>query len=134
MTRQRLARYSVVAALMLAAVTAFASSTASAQRLFASFTGAWNVTVQGPQGPMNSLLTLKQSGDTVSGQFESELGTAAVTGMTKGDSIKFSFSLDAGGQALSLQATAALKDADNLAGVIEAAGMGAFPFSATRKP
>ena len=79
MTRQRLARYSVVAALMLAAVTALASSTASAQRLFASFTGAWNVTVQGPQGPMNSLLTLKQSGDTVSGQFESELGTAAVT-------------------------------------------------------
>lgn len=127
MTRQRFTRFSVVAALVLSAATA------SAQHLFADFAGAWNVTVQGPQGPMNSLLTLKQTGDTVSGDFESELGKAAVSGMVKGDSIKFAFSLDAGGQQLSLQATAALKDKDNLNGVIEAAGMGGFPFSATRK-
>lgn len=127
MSKQRFARLSVLAALVLSAATA------SAQRIFADFAGAWNVTVQGPQGPMNSLLTLKQTGDTVSGEFESELGKAAVSGMTKGDSIKFSFNLDAGGQQIALQATAALKDKDNLAGVIEAAGMGGFPFAATRK-
>ena len=131
MTNKRIARLSLAFALTLGAVSA--AATATAQRMFADFSGGWNVSVQGPQGPMNSTLNLKQKGDTISGTFESELGTAAVNGLAKGDSIKFVFALDAGGQQLSLQATAALKDKDNLAGAIDAAGMGSFPFTATRK-
>ena len=131
MIKQRITRLSLALALTLGAVTA--AATATAQRMFADFSGGWNVTVQGPQGPMNSVLNLKQKGDTVSGTFESELGTAAINGLAKGDSLKFVFALDAGGQQLSLQATATLKDKDNLNGVIEAAGMGGFPFTATRK-
>ena len=127
MTRQRIARLSVVAALFLGAATA------TAQRMLADFGGVWNVTVEGPQGPMNSQLTLKQTADTVSGEFESELGKAPVSGMVKGDSIKFSFGLDMGGQQISIQATGALKDKDNLAGSLEVAGMGGFPFTAVKK-
>ncbi|MBL0169778.1 MAG: hypothetical protein IPP90_03465 [Gemmatimonadaceae bacterium] len=127
MTRQRIARLSVVAALF------FGAATATAQRILADFSGAWNVTVEGPQGPMNSMLTLKQTGDTISGEFQSEIGNAPVSGMVKGDSIKVSFGIDMGGQQLSLQVIGALKDADNLGGTIEAAGMGGFPFVATRK-
>lgn len=127
MTKSRIAGLSLAIALTLSATVA------AAQRIFADFNGPWNVTVQGPQGPMNSVLTIKQHGDTLSGVFESELGTAPINGMAKGDSIKFVFALDAGGQQMSLQATAALKDKDNLNGVIEAAGMGGFPFTATRK-
>ena len=127
MTRQRITRLSVVVALFLGAATA------TAQRVLADFGGVWNVSVEGPQGTMNSVLTLKQTGDTVAGEFESELGKAAVSGMVKGDSIKFSFGLDAGGQQISIQGIGALKDTDNMAGTVEAAGMGGFPFSAARK-
>lgn len=127
MTRQRIARLTVVAALFVSAATA------GAQRLFADFSGAWNVTVQGPQGPMNSLLTLKQTGDTVSGDFESELGKAAVNGLVKGDTMRFVFALDMQGQAINIQATGILKDKDNVAGNLEVVGMGGFPFTATKK-
>ena len=127
MTRQRIARLSVVAALLLGAATA------TAQRMLADFGGVWNVTVEGPQGAMNSVLTLKQIADTVAGDFESELGKAPVSGMVKGDSIKFSFGIDMGGQMLSIQGVGALKDKDNMAGTVEAVGMGGFPFTATKK-
>ena len=126
---RRIASLTVVAALMIGAATA------TAQRILADFSGVWNVTIDGPQGPMNSQLTLKQTADTVAGEFESELGKAPVSGMVKGDSIKFSFGIDMGGQQLSIQGTGALKDKDNMAGSVEAVGMGAaFPFAATRKP
>ena len=126
---RRIASLTVVAALMIGAATA------TAQRILADFSGVWNVTIDGPQGPMNSQLTLKQTADTVAGEFESELGKAPVSGMVKGDSIKFSFGIDMGGQQLSIQGTGALKDKDNLAGQVEVVGMGAaFPFAAVRKP
>ena len=127
MTRQRIARLSVVAALFLGAATA------TAQHLLADFGGVWNVTVEGPQGAMNSVLTLKQTADTVAGEFESELGKAPVSGMVKGDSIKFSFGIDMGGQQLSIQGIGALKDKNSMAGTVESAGMGGFPFTATKK-
>lgn len=127
MTKLRIARLSVVATLFVGAATA------TAQRMLADFGGVWNVTVEGPQGAMNSQLTLKQTADTISGEFQSEIGNAPVSGMVKGDSIKVSFGIDMGGQQLSLQLIGALKDADNLGGTIEAAGMGGFPFVATRK-
>jgi len=126
---RRIASLSVIAALVVGAATA------TAQRMLADFSGTWNVTVEGPQGPMNSQLTLKQTADTIAGEFSSEIGKAPVSGMVKGDSIKFSFGLDMQGQQLSIQGTGALKDKDNLGGMLEVIGMGAsFPFAATRKP
>jgi hypothetical protein len=126
---RRIASLSVVAALVIGAATA------TAQRILADFSGTWTVTVEGPQGPMNSQLTIKQTADTVAGEFSSEIGKAPVSGMVKGDSIKFSFGLDMQGQQLSIQGTGALTDKDNLAGLIEIVGMGAsFPFAAKRQP
>jgi len=127
MTTKRFARLAFVGALVLGAATA------TAQRVLADFAGTWNVTVEGPQGPMGSVLTLEQKGDTLSGKFSSEIGEAPVSGMVKGDSVKIALGLDMGGQQLSLQITGALKDADNMGGVVEAVGMGGFPFVATRK-
>jgi hypothetical protein len=127
---RRIASLSVVVALTIGAATA------TAQRILADFTGTWGVTIEGPQGAMLSQLTLKQTADTVAGEIASDqIGKAPVSGMVKGDSIKFSFGVDMQGQQLSIQAVGALKDKDNLAGTIEVIGMGAsFPFSAARKP
>jgi len=127
MTKNRFARLAAVGVLL------FGAATAAAQHILADFAGTWNVTVEGPQGPMGSVLTLAQKGDTLSGKFSSEIGEAPVEGMVKGDSVKIAFGLDMGGQQLSLQIAGALKDPDNMAGVVEAVGMGGFPFTATRK-
>ena len=98
---RRIASLSVIAALVVGAATA------TAQRILADFAGTWNVTIEGPQGPMNSQLTLKQTADTVAGEISSEqIGKAPVTGMVKGDSIKFSFGIDMQGQQLSIRAPA----------------------------
>lgn len=127
MTKQRFARLSLVAALVLGAATA------AAQHIRADFAGSWSVLVEGPQGPMSSEFALVQKGDTVAGEFISEIGRAPVAGLAKGDSLKLLISLDMGGQQLALTVSGALKDKDNLTGTVDAAGMGAFPFTAARK-
>ena len=100
---------------------------------FANFTGAWDVVVNGPQGAMASTLTLEQKSDSISGMFESEVGSAKVAGFAKGDSLFLAFAIDAGGQMINLTGIGALKDKDNLEGKIVAEGMGEFPYSAKRR-
>jgi hypothetical protein len=122
--------------LSLAAVAvalAGTSITAAAQRLLADFSGGWDVMVQGPQGPMASTLTLTQKGDSVSGKFDSEVGSAMVKGTAKGDSLMVSLGLDVGGQVINLTTLGVLKDKDNMEGKIIAEGMGEFPFAASRQ-
>ncbi len=128
MNLRRIARLAATAALLLSA------GTAAAQVLLADFSGGWNVVVEGPQGPMSSTLTLSQTGDSVAGKFESEVGSASVKGSVKGDSLRIAFQLDAGGQMLDLEGVGALKEGERLEGKIIAAGMGEFPFAATRQP
>jgi hypothetical protein len=128
MSLRRFARIATAVALVVA------SSSAAAQLLLADFSGGWNVLVEGPQGPMSSTLTLAQTGDSVSGKFESEVGSATVRGSVTGDSLHIVFALDVGGQALDLEGKGALKDTERMDGKIIAAGMGEFPFSATRQP
>lgn len=128
MNLRRIARLATTAALLLSA------GTAAAQVLLADFSGGWNVVVEGPQGPMSSTLTLSQTGDSVAGKFESEVGSASVKGSVKGDSLRIAFQLDAGGQMLDLEGVGALKEGERLEGKIIAAGMGEFPFAATRQP
>lgn len=111
---------------------AIAASTMAAAAL-ADFSGAWDVVVDGPQGAMASSLTLEQKSDSISGMFESEVGSAKVAGFAKGDSLFLAFAIDAGGQMINLTGIAALKDKTNLDGKIVAEGMGEFPFRAKRK-
>ncbi len=114
-------------------LTAAVAASTMAAATFANFTGAWDVVVNGPQGAMASTLTLEQKSDSISGTFESEVGSAKVAGFAKGDSLFLAFAIDAGGQMINLTGVGALKDKDNLEGKIVAEGMGEFPYSAKRK-
>lgn len=127
MNKSRIAGISLIAAMFVGAATA------TAQHMFADFGGIWNVTVEGPQGAMNSQLNLKQSSDSVSGQFESELGSSPVAGTAKGDTLRLGFSIDAGGQMITIQAVGVLKNKSSISGSMDVAGMGSFPFNATKK-
>lgn len=118
----------------VALLSVAASAAVAAPRLFADLTGKWNVTVATPDGTQPSLMTLTQKGDSISGTLESQLGAAPVAGVVKGDSVKFAFQLDLGGQQLLINGAGAMKDKDNMNGVLDVAGMGVMPFTAVRQP
>lgn len=127
MRAPRFARYAALVALVLAA------GTAAAQALRADFSGSWKVTVDGPEGPLPSTLTLTQTNDSVKGRFESQVGTADVRGAVRGDTLSLAMSLDVNGQMIDLEGSGALKEPHRMDGKIIAVGMGEFPFSATRE-
>ncbi|MEP6766818.1 MAG: hypothetical protein ABJB66_21055 [Gemmatimonadaceae bacterium] len=119
------ARRYVAAALLLSVVAV----TATAQRLLADVTGKWTMSVTTPNGATESIATFKQTGDTLSGTVESEMmGSAKVTGMVKGDTVRFAFTIDIQGQQIPLTAGALLKG-DSMEGTVSAAGMGDFPMT-----
>lgn len=127
-----LSRRFVAAVTMLAAT---ASIAVAAPRLLADLTGKWNVTIATPDGgTQSSVMNVTQKADSMSGSIESQLGTAPFAGTVKGDSVKFAFQLDMGGQALVINGAGVLKDKDNMNGVLDVSGMGALPFTAVRQP
>ncbi len=128
MIKNRIATLAVVAACVLG------GTVAAAQHMLADFSGKWSMTTDGPEGPVDAELTMTQTGNAIDGKFLSEIGEAPFKGSVKGDSIRVAFDVDIGGQVLALEVLGALTEKDKMAGVVEAAGMGSFPFSAVRKP
>lgn len=127
---------SFVRPLVLAVAVAAATATAYAQHAFADVSGKWRVQLSMGDRATESLLTLKQSGDTLSGTLESEqVGTRPLEGMVKGDTVRFNFSVDMQGNVLAIAVGGLLKDKDNMAGEFALPnGMGTFPFTAKREP
>lgn len=128
MIKNRIAKLAVVAVCVLG------GTVAAAQHMFADFSGKWSMVTEGPQGPVESDLQMTQAGDAVEGKFMSEIGEAPFKGTVKGDSIRVAFDVDMGGQMLSLEVLGALTEKNKMEGIVEAAGMGSFPFSAVRTP
>ena len=118
----------------LSLVAVVASAATAAPRLLADLSGKWNVSVATPGGEQPSVMTLTQKGDSVTGTLESELGTAPMAGVVKGDTLRFAFQLDMGGQQLVINGVGAIKDKDNMNGALDVSGMGVMPFTAVRQP
>ncbi len=126
------ARRFIAAAILFSAIAV----TATAQRIFADVTGKWTVTVTGPDGANESMATLKQEGESITGTIESAMfGSSKVAGTVKADTVRYGFTIDVQGMAIELRASALLKDKDNMIGTLDAQnGIGSFPFTAKRQP
>jgi hypothetical protein len=126
-----LRRLPVMAALLLATTTA-----AAAQRVLADVTGKWKVAVNMGGNTSESLITFKQSGDTLSGIIETEqTGTRSLTGTISGDTVRFRFDIDAQGTLLAIRAGGLLRDKDSIEGAFVLPNdMGSFTFLARRQP
>ena len=119
----------IAAAIVFSAVAV----TATAQRMFADIGGKWSMTIDGPQGAMESAVTIKQEGEALTGTITNEMfGSSKLEGNVKGDTVRFAFTIDAGGQSIPLTAGAFVKDKDTVSGQIIAEGMGNFPFTMKR--
>src|SRR5262249_59348447 len=64
--------------------------------------GEWQLTVDTPQGPNTSTLTLKQDGDKLTGDLASQMGSTPVTGTFSAGSVAVTANIDIQGTTLPL--------------------------------
>jgi hypothetical protein len=116
-----------VKAMVAAAFVLSLASTAVAQ----SPVGAWEVTVDTPQGPNTSMLNLKQDGDKLTGDLASPIGSTPVTGTFSAGVVAVTANIDIQGTSLQLGINGKV-DADTMTGEVKFGDFGAFPFTAKR--
>jgi hypothetical protein len=98
----------------------------------ADVSGAWDVTVDTPNGALPVTLTLKQDGEKLTGTLSSQMGDAPVTGTIKDNDITFSMTMDANGANMTIVYKAKV-DGDKISGSLDFAGQGEIKFSGTKK-
>lgn len=95
-------------------------------------TGAWDLAVQGPEGPVNALATLKQDGEKITGDIESQMGKTALTGTMKGKTLAMAFTMQGPQGPMDIKVTGEV-DGASMKGTIDLAGMGQMEFTAKKK-
>jgi len=111
-----------------AALVLFLSIAVGAQ---GNLSGAWDMNINGPQGPITAAAALTQDGETVSGTFDSPQGTVPVKGTLKGKTLSLSFSVDGPQGPLDIKVNGEV-EGDAIKGVIDF-GMGTADFTAAKK-
>ena len=96
-----------------------------------SVAGAWDLSINGPQGPISAAATLKQDGDAVTGTIDSPKGTVPVKGTVKCKTLAISFSIDGPQGPLEVKVNGEV-EGDAMKGVIDF-GMGTADFTAAKK-
>ncbi|MDH5235669.1 MAG: hypothetical protein OEW77_11990 [Gemmatimonadota bacterium] len=113
---------------------ALASTVALAAVVAHDLTGTWTFIVVTENGTGTPTVTLKQEGEKLTGTYASQmLGTRALEGSVKGDSMRFVLANTGGADAVTLTYVGAIVDKDNLKGVVDFGGMGGATFTAVRK-
>jgi hypothetical protein len=97
----------------------------------ASVDGAWDLTINGPEGAINATATLKQDGDNVTGSIETPQGTAEMKGTFKGKALNMAFSIQGPNGAIDIKVNGEV-DGPSMKGVIDF-GMGMADFTAKKK-
>ena len=96
-----------------------------------SVAGKWNMSLDGPQGPMSIALTLVVDGTRVTGTLSSQMGDTQLEGQWVDGTLSFSISFEGGGGAMQIGFVGKLKDDNNLAGTLSGP-MGELPWTAVR--
>ncbi|HYB96171.1 MAG TPA: hypothetical protein VEC39_14455 [Vicinamibacterales bacterium] len=96
-----------------------------------SVAGVWDLSINGPEGPIAASTTLKQDGEKVTGSIETPQGTAEMTGTLKGKTLNMSFSIQTAQGPLDIKVTGEV-DGASMKGMIDF-GMGMADFTAKKK-
>ena len=97
-----------------------------------NITGAWEMTVETPQGQMVITANYKQDGENLTGNHVSEMGESPLKGTVKGADVEYTVTIDMGGQQMAIVHKAKV-DGDTLTGSADIEGMGSIAFKAKRK-
>ena len=90
------------------------------------------MTVESPQGSMVITANFKQDGETLTGTHVSEMGESPLKGTVKGVDVRYTLTLDMGGQQMAIVHKAKV-DGDTMKGSADIEGMGTIAFTAKRK-
>ena len=116
-------KIAVAAALALALGTAALAQT--------NVAGAWDLSINGPEGPIAASCALKQDGEKVTGTLESPQGTVNVAGEMKGKTLTMAFQVQTPQGPLDIKVTGEV-DGSNIKGMIDF-GMGQADFTGKKK-
>jgi hypothetical protein len=123
MTRRRFAWFSMFAFVLAA--------TAAAPLAQTSVAGEWVLTVNGPQGTVDTDASFKQSGEKVTGTFSSQLGETNVEGTMTGSTLSLAFSVVTQNGPIDIRMTAEVAGSE-MKGTIDF-GMGTADFTGKKK-
>lgn len=113
-----------------AAISLCSGATLTAQRLI-DLSGNWNFKVVTENGTGTPTVTMKQTGDSLSGTYESaRMGSLPFKGVVKGSTFTFAVNTS-GGATLTFNGT--IVDNDNVKGEVDFGGQGGATFSGERK-
>jgi hypothetical protein len=113
----------VVAAALVLSVNAYAQG---------NIAGAWDLAITGPEGPVNATATLKQDGEKVTGEIESQAGKAELTGTLKGKALTMAFTIQTPQGPMDIKVAGEVEGA-SMKGTIDLAGMGMMEFTGKKK-
>ena len=114
-------------ALALVAVVALAGP-AAAQGI----DGAWEVSLETPQGVTTIDATIKQQGEAVTGTVVSPLGSVEFKGTFVDDTLMIAYSVPVQGQTIDITMKGK-RTGDTMAGMVNFGGLGEAPWTAKRK-
>lgn len=95
-------------------------------------TGEWAFNVTTDQGGGTPVITFKQDGEKLTGQYAGQLGNADLTGTVKGSAIHFTFTLDVQGQQAPVTYDGTVEK-NTMSGKLDIGGMVTGTFTATKK-
>lgn len=106
-------------------LAAFAAAPTAAAQTAVNVAGEWNATMNTPGGARNFKVVFVQQGDSLSGTVRRATGDVPLQGKVKGNDVTFQYTIDYGGNALTLVVSATvtgdtMKGSIDLGGVTEA--------------
>lgn len=93
--------------------------------------GSWDLSINGPEGPISATAALKQEGDKVSGTLSSPQGETAVAGTMTGTTMALAFSVSTPQGNLDIKVSAEVNGAE-MKGMMDF-GMGQADFTGKKK-
>jgi hypothetical protein len=117
----------------LVLTSAFVAAVSVAALAQSDISGAWEVTIDSPQGAMAIDASFKQAGEAVTGMITSPMGNVELKGTLVKDALSFNYTVPLQGQNLDIQ-MAGKVTGDSMTGTVTIVGMGEVPWTAKRKP
>lgn len=94
--------------------------------------GEWVFDVQTEQGSGSPTFLFKQAGEKLTGRYKGTFGEADLTGTVTGKTVKFSFTADAQGTALTITYDGELESHAAIKGKVDLGGLGMGTFTGKR--
>lgn len=129
---QRLRSF-LMAVVMISAAIASPSALAAQAAPTVDVTGKWLFSVTTDAGTGTPTVTFKQTGDSLTGHYSSQvLGEADFKGTVKGRKISFSINVDVQGTAAKVTYSGTVEGSDALKGTVDLGGQASGSFTAKR--